>query len=75
MLDRLDRQAVMYFFFLKKQLFWFAAEAFEENYVFKVALCPSAFTFYILCRVYLPNRPWWKSTSTCRVFSYVCEDK
>lgn len=29
-------------------LFWFAAEVFEENYVFKVALCPSAFP-HLLC--------------------------
>lgn len=47
MLDRLDLHPEKHFFFFNL-LFWFAAEVFEENYVFEVALCPSAFP-HLLC--------------------------
>lgn len=44
MLDRLDLQAVKHFFNL---LFWFAAKAFEENYVFFVpSACKHLTIFY-----------------------------
>lgn len=66
MLDRLDSQAMKHFFNL---LFWFAAKAFEENYV------PSAHQHLtILYQGTSPQGGLVGKPSTCRI-SQVCKDE